>query len=190
MKKARKGFTLIEILIVIIIIGILAGMMIVSMSNAADKAEATKIVNNMIVVKTACLLYYADNGKWPEGLNSGENNNNTPASERLSGYIDRDIGADYTLIINSVTGNNKGHKYAGSIFVKYDGLSKVSYGVRKQLAIMAPSANLWNTSSWSDDKETYNEITSYYYHYYYTEKDGNSPKGYNTLHMPVYIVKN
>ena len=69
MKKFRKakGFTLVELLIVIIIIGILAGMMMLSTGSATDKAEATKIVSNLRNMKAAVVMYYADNGAWPVG---------------------------------------------------------------------------------------------------------------------------
>ena len=38
MKRKNKAFTLVELLIVIIIIGILAGMMMLSTGSATDKA--------------------------------------------------------------------------------------------------------------------------------------------------------
>lgn len=69
--KKHSAFTLIELLIVIIIIGILAGMLMLATGSATDKAEATKIVNNMVVVKKALLLYYTDNGEWPENIGNG-----------------------------------------------------------------------------------------------------------------------
>jgi general secretion pathway protein G len=69
-KKQRKakGFTLVELLIVVIIIGILAGMMMLSTGSATDKAEATKIVSNLRNIKSAALMYYADKGEWPTSL--------------------------------------------------------------------------------------------------------------------------
>ena len=65
-----RGFTLVEMLIVIIIIGILAGMMMLSTGAATDKAEATRIVSDMRSIKTACVMYYADGGEWPEAINA------------------------------------------------------------------------------------------------------------------------
>lgn len=66
-KKYRKakGFTLVELLIVVIIIGILAGMMMLSAGSATDKAEAVKIVSNIRNIKSAVLMYYVDNQSWP-----------------------------------------------------------------------------------------------------------------------------
>ena len=65
-KNRKKGFTLVELLIVIIIIGILAGMMMLSTGAATDKAEATKILSNMRNIKAATIMYYSDNNKWPD----------------------------------------------------------------------------------------------------------------------------
>lgn len=63
--KKSKAFTLVELLIVLIIIGILAGMMMLNSMSATAKAEAVKIVSDMRNIKSASLLYYADNMKWP-----------------------------------------------------------------------------------------------------------------------------
>ncbi len=56
----RKGFTLVELLIVIVIIGILSAMMMISSGEAVSSAKAAGIVNNLRAVKIAALSYYEE----------------------------------------------------------------------------------------------------------------------------------
>lgn len=58
--KMRKGFTLVELLIVIVIIGILAAAMLLSSGSATASAEASNIVNNLRSLKSASVMFYAD----------------------------------------------------------------------------------------------------------------------------------
>lgn len=60
MRTKHKGFTLVELLIVIVVISILGAMMMISSSEAVSSAKASTIVSNLNAVKAAALSYYAD----------------------------------------------------------------------------------------------------------------------------------
>ena len=57
MKRSRKRFTLVELLIVVAILGVLATMMTLSSGNASAKASAAKIASNFKMIKSAAVLY-------------------------------------------------------------------------------------------------------------------------------------
>lgn len=101
--KMRKGFTLVELLIVIVIIGILASAMLLSSGSATASAEASNIVNNLRSLKSASVMFYADSmdavadakGKLPSGANIESLKDYTDNPDRFksgSGYEFKDNG--------------------------------------------------------------------------------------------------
>lgn len=58
--KKREGFTLVELLIVIVVIGILSAMMMLSSTEAVSSARANNIISNLRNLKTAALAFYVD----------------------------------------------------------------------------------------------------------------------------------
>ena len=61
MNGKRRGFTLVELLIVIVVIGILSAMMMFSSTEAVSSAKASNIVSNLNIMKKAVIAWYTDN---------------------------------------------------------------------------------------------------------------------------------
>ena len=61
MNGKRTGFTLVELIVVIMIVGILSGSVMLLVGNTDDRDEATRTVSNLRQLKSAALMYYADN---------------------------------------------------------------------------------------------------------------------------------
>ncbi|MBC7082192.1 MAG: prepilin-type N-terminal cleavage/methylation domain-containing protein [Firmicutes bacterium] len=63
--KDKKGFTLIEILIVVAIIGILAAIAVPNVTRALQTAKTNADAANIALLETAVNMYYVDKGTWP-----------------------------------------------------------------------------------------------------------------------------
>lgn len=68
------GFTLIELLVVITIIGLLASIVLVSLSETKNKGKFAAVQANLNTVKSEAELYYAGNNSY--GTQMAENNPN------------------------------------------------------------------------------------------------------------------
>ncbi|NIN36957.1 MAG: prepilin-type N-terminal cleavage/methylation domain-containing protein [Gammaproteobacteria bacterium] len=68
MKQLQKGFTLIELMIVVAIIGILAAVAIPAYSDYTARSQVTEAVGLASGYKTGFAEFYADQGVWPDGL--------------------------------------------------------------------------------------------------------------------------
>ena len=66
----REGFTLIEILLVVVIIGMLATIVTVSVPKHLEKARKSKAAADIGGIGVAVQSYYMDKGKYPPNLTS------------------------------------------------------------------------------------------------------------------------
>jgi len=65
MLSRSRGFTIVELLIVIVVIGILAAISVVAFSNVQARANDSSRVSDLASVKKALSLYKTENGSFP-----------------------------------------------------------------------------------------------------------------------------
>lgn len=68
-RRGQRGFSLIELMVVVTIIGILAGMAVVNVRNMRRKATETALKDNLHTMRAAIDNFYADKQRNPGDLN-------------------------------------------------------------------------------------------------------------------------
>ncbi|MDK2899302.1 MAG: hypothetical protein PWQ10_489, partial [Patescibacteria group bacterium] len=72
--KTSSAFTIVELLIVIVIIGILAAITLVSYTGIASRANIANIQSDLSNASKKLSMYYAEHGTYPTSLDT----NNCP----------------------------------------------------------------------------------------------------------------
>jgi len=85
MHQIHKGFTLIELMIVVAIIGILAAVAIPAYQDYIARSQVSEAVSLMGSAKTPLAEYFADKGFWPTNLSDVLGNSTGKYTGSVSG---------------------------------------------------------------------------------------------------------
>ena len=135
-----RGFTLIEIMVVVIIIGLLAAFIVPQIVGQVDTAKISKAKGDIQSLETALTMYRLDNSKYPtseQGLAALVTQPTDPSIKhwRPGGYIQR--------ISKDPWGNDYQYVYPGTHGKEYDLFSFGADGVIGGEGIDADIGN-WN----------------------------------------------
>lgn len=104
----QHGFTLLEIMVVIVILGILASMVVPNLMSNKERADKQKAVSDIIAMENALDMYKLDNHRYPtteqglQALITKPELSPVPDNYRPDGYIKRlpqdPWGNDYLIV--------------------------------------------------------------------------------------------
>ena len=64
-QKPWAGFTLLEVMVVIVILGVLASLVVTNLLGNKEKADRQKAISDIVALENALDMYRLDNGRYP-----------------------------------------------------------------------------------------------------------------------------
>lgn len=111
------GFTIIELLTVMMIISVLAGIALPKLQGVLLRARAADVVGDLNVIKVAVLTYQTDHNSWPTDRNRGQ------IPSELAEYLPQGFDfrkEDYVLDYDNWSRNRRSPFKIGVTFISDD----------------------------------------------------------------------
>ena len=115
LRRGQEGFTLLEVMVVIVIIGLMATLVIPNIMGSKAKADQQKAKADISMLESSLEMYHLDNNRYPtteqglQALVKKPDEDPVPAQYRDGGYIKRlpqdPWGNDYQLLNPGQHGN-------------------------------------------------------------------------------------
>jgi len=113
-RRAQTGFTLIEVLVVVVILGLLAALIVPRIMDRPDEARVVAAKSDISAIASALKLYRLDNGTYPtteqglQALIKKPTTGDVPPNWKQGGYLERlpkdPWGSDYQYLSPGVYG--------------------------------------------------------------------------------------
>ena len=101
--RSEEGFTLIELMIVIVILGVLAGIVIFAVGGITDNGNVAACKSDVKTVSVAVEAYKAKNGTYPTTLDGGAGST-TDVVHTPNQFLRPQPGLSGTTLVNTPAG--------------------------------------------------------------------------------------
>ena len=136
----QRGFSLIEIMVVVVILGILAALVVPKIINRPDEARAVKAKQDVLSIQSALDLYKLDNGFYPT------------TDQGLLALVEKPTSSpepqDWQIYLKTLPKDPWGHDYLYLNPGEHDEVDVFTYGADEQPGGTGKNADIgtWNAN--------------------------------------------
>lgn len=138
-KNNSHGFTIVELLVVIVVIGVLAAITVVSYTGVSNKATVASIQSDLSVAAQKLKMYYTENSSYPTSMS-------------YSGNLFCPTPADTRYCLQASAGNTYAYNSSGpnlfTLILSHSGVS--SYQITESSGITVVSFSNSGGGNWSN----------------------------------------
>lgn len=132
-RKNEKGFTMVELIIVVAIMGIIGALLVPAYSTMTTKARVTTDLNTVKTIKRTAESYKAETGTYPAGTDLAS----VSATLKTAGYLDEVVALQTAGATAPVTTST------GTFDIKLNLTAATDPAVSKAVGQMSADAKAW-----------------------------------------------